>query len=116
MAKHNTWRKLDGIVFSTDPDFNLTANNEDEQPIEETPLPKLQKLRLRIERAGRKGKTVTIVSGFVGSEDNLKDLAKLLKTKLGIGGSAKDGEIVIQGDVREKAKDILIGLGYSNTK
>ena len=69
-----------------------------------------------MERAGRKGKTVTLVEGFVGTEEDLKELAKNLKTKLSTGGSAKDGEIVIQGDVRQRVAELLRAFGYSQTK
>ena len=69
-----------------------------------------------MERAGRKGKTVTLVTGFVGTEDDLKQLGKLLKTKLSTGGTAKDGEIVIQGDVRQSLVELLRKEGYTQTK
>ncbi|MBR6483215.1 MAG: translation initiation factor, partial [Bacteroidaceae bacterium] len=78
--------------------------------------PAQQRLRVKMERAGRKGKTVTLVEGFVGTEEDLKELAKNLKTKLSTGGSAKDGEIVIQGDVRQRVAELLRAFGYSQTK
>ena len=100
------------IVYSTNPDFNL----ERDEPQVETLAPERQKLRVSIERKGRGGKTATIVKGFVGSDDDLQALAKQLKTKCGTGGSAKDGEIIIQGELREKIVALLQSLGYSNTK
>ena len=100
------------IVYSTNPDFNF----EPDEPQVETLAPERQKLRVSIERKGRGGKTATIVKGFVGSDDDLQALAKQLKTKCGTGGSAKDGEIIIQGELREKIVSILQSLGYSNTK
>ena len=73
-------------------------------------------MRVRIEKNGRGGKTVTIVSGFVGSEDNLKELGKVLKSKCGVGGSAKDGEVLVQGDFKQRVIEILRAMGYSQTK
>lgn len=75
-----------------------------------------QKLRLAMERAGRGGKTVTIVRGFTGSQEELEELCKTLKQKIGVGGSAKEGEIILQGDHRPKVAELLKSLGYSNTK
>ena len=75
-----------------------------------------QKLRLAMERAGRGGKTVTIVRGFTGSPEELEELCKTLKQKIGVGGSAKEGEIILQGDHRPKVAELLKSLGYSNTK
>ena len=75
-----------------------------------------QKLRLAMERAGRGGKTVTIVREFTGSQEELEELCKTLKQKIGVGGSAKEGEIILQGDHRAKVAELLKSLGYSNTK
>ena len=75
-----------------------------------------QKLRLAMERAGRGGKTITIVRGFTGSQEELEELCKTLKQKIGVGGSAKEGEIILQGDHRAKVAELLKSLGYSNTK
>ena len=75
-----------------------------------------QKLRLAMERAGGGGKTVTIVRGFTGSQEELEELCKTLKQKIGVGGSAKEGEIILQGDHRAKVAELLKSLGYSNTK
>lgn len=109
----NDWKKRLGVVYSTNPDFDF----QDNQTSEAETLPKQnQRLRVKIERAGRKGKTVTLVTGFVGTDDDLKQLAKDLKTKLSTGGSAKDGEIVIQGDVKARAIDLLQQMGYRDSK
>ena len=109
------WKSRLGVVYSTNPDFQFTT--EDDLEVEQDTLPPAQqKLRVRIERAGRKGKTVTLVTGFVGSEDDLKQLGKLLKTKLSTGGTAKDGEIVIQGDVRQPILELLHKEGYTQAK
>ena len=86
------------VVYSTDPNYNYEYNNETEEK---------QNLRVMLDSKQRKGKTVTLVQGFVGREDDLKELAKLLKNKCGVGGSVKDGEIIIQGEVKEKVLNIL---------
>ncbi len=102
-------RKRQGVVYSTNPDYVY----EDDSLPETITLPaSCQRLHISMERAGRGGKTVTLVRGFVGGEDDLVALAKFLKTKLGVGGTAKDGEIVIQGDHRSRLSDVLVQLGY----
>ena len=98
-----------GIVFSTNPDFEYEYDEHDD---EETLDPSEQELRVHIEKKGRKGKPVSIVTGFVGSDDDLAALAKQLKVKCGVGGSAKDGEIVLQGTMKDKVVKTLVGLGY----
>lgn len=106
-------KKRVGVVYSTNPDYSYSEDKEEEP---ET-LPKnQQKLRLNMERAGRGGKTVTLVKGFIGSEEDINVLCKLLKQKCGVGGSAKDGEIIIQGDHRQRLIDVLKKDGYTNTK
>jgi translation initiation factor 1 len=102
---------LGGIVFSTDPDFKM---EEEETPVENK-LAAQQNLRIWLER-GKGGKESTVVKGFQGPNDNLEDLAKLLKNKCAAGGSAKDGIIIVQGDHREKVLKLLLELGYKNTK
>ena len=96
------------IVYSTNPDFHF--DDEPEEPV--TLPPAQQKLHIRMERSGRGGKTVTVVDNFVGSDDDLADLCKMLKTKCGIGGSAKNGQIILQGDFRERVATILTAAGY----
>lgn len=106
-------RKRVGVVYSTSPDFEYS---EDVQK-EISTLPKnQQKLRLNMERAGRGGKTVTLVKGFVGSEKDRSALCKQLKQKCGVGGAVKDGEIIIQGDHRQRLVEILKKEGFSQTK
>ena len=102
-----------GIVFSTNPDFEYEYQQDEDV---ETPAPNQQKLRVFIDRKQRKGKEVTLVTGFAGAEEDLKDLGKFLKTKCGSGGSVKDGEIIIQGNHRDKVVALLIDKGYTNTK
>lgn len=111
--KNNDWKSRLNIVYSTNPDF---CYEEEEKEEVATPEKRQQKLRVSIEKKGRGGKTVTVVSGFTGSEDNLKELGKLLKTKCGVGGSVKDGDILIQGEFRQRIIDLLKEEGYSQTK
>jgi len=111
---NNDWKSRLGVVFSTSPDFAYTT--ADDEPEVETLAPERQNLRIRLERKGRGGKTASIVDGFVGSDDDLESLAKMLKSKLGTGGSAKDGIIIIQGDVRDRLVELLLKAGYSRTK
>ena len=106
-------KKRVGVVYSTNPDFSFSDNSEDEA----STLPKnQQKLRLSMERAGRGGKTVTVVRGFVGTEEDMNALCKLLKQKCGVGGTVKNGELIIQGDHRERLAEILKKEGYTQTK
>lgn len=106
-------KKRVGVVFSTNPDYEYSDDSQEET----NTLPKnQQKLRLNMERAGRGGKTVTLVKGFVGSDEDITSLCKLLKQKCGIGGSVKDGEIIIQGDHRQRLVEILKKEGYTQTK
>jgi translation initiation factor 1 len=98
-----------GVVYSTSDDFEYRY--EDDEQAETLP-PQQQKLRVMIDRKKRKGKEVTLVTGFVGTDDDLKELGKILKTKCGVGGSAKDGEIIIQGNQKEKALKLLLEMGY----
>ena len=106
-------KKRVGVVFSTNPDYEYSDDSQEET----NTLPKnQQKLRLNMERAGRGGKTVTLVKGFVGSDEDITSLCKLLKQKCGGGGSVKDGEIIIQGDHRQRLVEILKKEGYTQTK
>ena len=100
------------FYYSTNPD----AMRPEEPEVVETLAPDRQKLRVSIERKGRGGKIATIIKGFVGTEDDLKALGKLLKGSCGVGGTAKDGEIIIQGELKEKIVTLLQQLGYSNSK
>ncbi len=111
--KKNDWKDRLNIVYSTNPDYNYEAEDNEET---ETPEPAKQNLRVQLDRKNRGGKVVTLITGFTGSEEDLKELGKLLKTKCGVGGSAKDGEIIVQGDFKQKILELLIKEGYSKTK
>ena len=102
-----------GIVYSTSDDFEYDYDDNLE---EETLPPAEQQLKVQLDKKARGGKQVSLISGFVGSQDDLKDLAKVLKSKCGVGGSAKDGEILIQGDFREKIVEVLKKEGYKAKK
>src|SRR6056297_304249 len=109
----NDWKKRLGMVYSTNPDFDYEKENEPEQ---ETLPPQQQNLKVSIDRKKRKGKSVTLVTGFVGSEDDLKELGKMLKTKCGVGGTVKDDEILIQGEFRDRVMELLKTEGYKVKK
>lgn len=98
-----------GVVYSTNPDYQYQY---DDEPQQETLPADKQKLIVGIDRHARGGKQVTLISGFIGSDEDLNDLAKMLKNHCGVGGSAKDGEILIQGDQRDKIVTFLTGKGY----
>ena len=111
--KNNDWKDRLNVVYSTNPDYQYESIEEEEA---ET-LPKnQQKLRVSMEKKGRGGKTVTLIRGFIGTENDLKELSKLLKTKCGVGGSSKDGEIIIQGDFKQRIIDLLKAEGYTQSK
>lgn len=111
--KKNDWKERLNIVYSTNPDFNYETDDNETQ---ETIATSQQKLRVQLDRKNRGGKVVTLVTGFVGTDDDMKELGKLLKSKCGVGGSAKDGEIIVQGDFKQKVLDILKKEGYTQTK
>lgn len=113
MTKKKKWKNLDGVVFSTNQDFDYQYNEDEDQ---ETLPPNEQDLRVMLDKKQRGGKKVTLITGFIGSNDDLKDLGKTLKSKCGVGGSAKDGEILIQGDFRDKVVELLKNEGYKVKK
>lgn len=105
----NDWKKRLGVVFSTNPDFQY-KEEADEQP--ETLEPSKQNLIVSIDRKGRGGKQVTLVTGFIGTDEDLAELGRTLKVKCGVGGTAKDGEITVQGDFRDRIVTLLKDMGY----
>jgi translation initiation factor 1 len=111
MAKKQ--QKIQNVVYSTNPDFSYEFEQEEDV---QTLAPQQQRLYVSIDRKQRGGKEVTLVEGFVGSEDDLKELGKILKSKCGVGGSVKDNEILIQGNFKQKIYDLLRKEGYSQTK
>ena len=111
--KDNDWKKRLNIVYSTNPDYHY----QDGEAEEEITLPKeKQLLRVSLDKRNRKGKAVTLITGFAGTNEALDTLGKLLKTRCGVGGSAKDGEIIVQGDHRQKVLEILQKEGYAKSR
>lgn len=102
-------KKPVNIVYSTNPDYQYQFNEEAEQ---DTLAPSKQQLRISLDKKQRGGKKVSLISGFVGKSEDLEQLAKQLKTRCGVGGSAKEGEIIIQGDFRDRLVQMLTELGY----
>lgn len=111
--KTNDWKDRLGIMYSTNPDFQY---EKEETPETETLSAAKQPLRISLDKRNRGGKTVTLITGFTGTAADLADLGKFLKVKCGTGGSAKEGEIIIQGDVRRKVCDILLKEGYTKSR
>lgn len=102
-------KKPVGVVYSTNPDYQYQYDGESEV---ETLPPSRQQLRVNLDRHHRGGKTVTLVSGFIGTDDDLQALSKMLKSKCGVGGAAKDREIIVQGDHLDKVHQLLLAEGY----
>ncbi len=109
----NDWKKRLDIVYSTNPDFHYQQEDEE---IQESVDKGKQLLHISLDKRNRNGKAVTLITGFTGSEEELEDLGKLLKSKCGVGGSAKDGEIIVQGDKRQKVLTILQQEGYAKSR
>lgn len=109
----NKDKKKDGVVYSTDPDYTYSYKDASESL---TAAPSAQQLKVSLDKKSRAGKQVTLISGFIGAAKDLEDLAKKIKTKCGVGGGAKDSEILIQGDFREQVLKILLAEGYKAKK
>jgi len=109
MAKSKK-KVFSGIMYSTDSNYNFIEENQSGE--EETLLPKQQDLRVTLDKKQRAGKAVTLITGFVGKDRDLDNLGKILKQKCGVGGSVKDGIILIQGDFRKRVMELLLAAGY----
>ena len=109
MAKNNDWKKRDGVVYSTSSEFEFNYKQDQDSA---TLPPQQQQLRVSLDKSMRAGKQVTLVTGFVGTSADLELLGKMLKSNCGVGGSVKSGEVIIQGDHRDKIVSILQKEGY----
>jgi translation initiation factor 1 len=109
----NDWKSRLGMVYSTNPDFEYRTDDPTPQP---TLAPGRQPLRVGLDRRRRAGKQVTVIAGFTGTGDDLSELGRLLKTRLGVGGAAKEGEIIVQGDWCDRVVEILHAQGYVKAK
>ena len=112
--KNNDWKERLNIVYSTNPDYSYELECAGDEAVE---LPReKQPLKVMLDKRNRKGKTVTLVTGFSISSDCLDELGRLLKTRCGVGGSAKDGEIIIQGDFRDRVVELLHKEGFTKAR
>ena len=111
MAKKQ--KNIQNVVYSTNPNFSYEYEQE---LTPDTLAPQQQKLYVSLDRKQRAGKEVTLIEGFIGSDEDLKELGKILKSNCGVGGSVKDNEILIQGNFKQKIYELLLKEGYSQTK
>ena len=111
MSKKN--KNIQGVVYSTNPDFEYLKDVEEET---DTLSNEKQDLRVMLDKKQRAGKAVTLITGFIGKDSDLQVLGKTLKTKCGVGGTVKEGEIMIQGDFRDKILQLLLQMGYKAKK
>ena len=113
IIKMNDWKQRLGMVYSTNPDFEYQTDTE---PEAETLPPEKQNLKVWLDRKQRGGKVVTLIKGFVGTEEDCAALGRMLKSRCGVGGAGKDGEIIVQGDHRDRVVELLIAAGYKCKK
>lgn len=111
--KNNDWKERLNVVYSTNREYNYETERNEERT---TLPPNQQRLKVQLDRKNRGGKVVTLITGFIGTEDDLKDLGRLLKSKCGVGGSSKNGEIIVQGDFKQKVIELLKKEGYTQSK
>jgi translation initiation factor 1 len=111
--KNNDWKDRLGVMYSTDPNFRYATEEREEQ---DTLAAEKQALRISLDKHNRGGKVVTLITGFCGADSDLETLGKRLKSKCGTGGSAKDGDIIIQGDFRRKVLELLQQDGFTKTR
>lgn len=104
--------KNNRVVYSTNPDFEEAFENEEQETLE----PSKQLLEVHLDKKNRGGKMAVVVKNFVGTEEDLKELGKMLKAACGVGGSVKDQEVIIQGDMREKVMEVLNKKGYKTKR
>jgi len=114
MSNQQSRKSREGIVYSTSDNFEYRYNSEDLKL--ETLKPAQQNLKVMLDKKQRAGKKVTLITGFTGTEEDLKELGKKLKSKCGVGGTVKDGEVLIQGDFRDRIMEILLSEGYKAKK
>ncbi|MDR1370372.1 MAG: translation initiation factor [Dysgonamonadaceae bacterium] len=107
--KNNDWKDRLNVVYSTNPEFKYETGDDEE--CETLPHGK-QPLKISLDKRNRGGKMVTLITGFTGTDGDLQTLGKMLKVKCGVGGSAKEGEIIVQGDFRKKVLELLLKEGY----
>jgi translation initiation factor 1 len=113
LMKNNDWKNRLNVVYSTNPDFDYETG----ETITEATKPKeKQQLCISLDKRNRSGKIVTLISGFIGTEEDLQDLGRWLKVKCGVGGTAKNGEIIIQGDFRKRILELAIQEGYTKSR
>jgi translation initiation factor 1 len=111
--KDNNWKERLNVVYSTNPEFRYETGADNGA---ETVAKEKQQLRISLDKRNRGGKAVTLITGFTGTDDDLQSLGRLLKVKCGVGGTTKDGEIIVQGDFRKRISELLMQEGYTKSR